>query len=136
MGELVVFPDVVAVVKAAIEARLGEVAGMSGVPVVERVPAERPARFVRLLRTGGFVVDVVIDRAMLTVEAWAPSEQASAALASAVRAVINAMPGGVHGGVAVYRVVEFSGPANSPDPVSRTPRHTWTIEVAVRGSAV
>lgn len=132
--ELIVFPDVVSVVKSALDARLAEL-GVTGVPVVEKVPAEHPARFVRLVRTGGASVWPVVDRAMITVEAWATSDKAADALAQAVRAVIKAMRGTVVAGIPVYTVVEFSGPANVPDPVSRRPRFTWTVEIGLRGSA-
>jgi hypothetical protein len=42
------------------------------------------------------------------------------------------MAGTVVGTTVIYKVTEFSGPANSPDPISATPRHTWTVEVACR----
>lgn len=136
MNELIVFPDVLHIARTGLLARLGEV-GYAGVQVVETVPPEqtRPDRFVRLMRTGGARDDLVVDRAMLTIEAWARWPVESMALAQAARAVLNAMPGTVVAGVPVYNVVEFSGPAASPDPVSGTPRHTWTVEIAVRGTA-
>lgn len=136
-NELIVMPDPVAVVRAAILDRIAEVdPAYSTVPVVEMVPATKPPRFVRIVRTGGVVVDRVVRRAMLTLEAWAPNDQQSQKLAEAVSAVLFALPGSTYLGVPVYRVVEFSGPANSPDPASRTPRHVWTVEVSLRGSAV
>lgn len=136
VNELIVMPDPVAVVREAILDRLAEVdAAYSTVPVVEMVPATKPPRFVRLVRSGGVVDDLVVRRAMLTVEAWAPSDKESQRLAEAVSAVLLAMPGSAYLGVPIYRVVEFSGPANSPDPASRTPRHTWTVEVSLRGTA-
>lgn len=137
MNELVVFPDVVDVLRTALLARLPEV-GQPAPVVVGKVPAQLPhdGRFVRILRTGGVSQDVVIDRAMVTVESWAPTDKASIDLAQAARAVVLATQGAVVSAVTVYSVVEFSGPANVPDPVSRSPRHTQTFEVCTRGSAV
>lgn len=136
-NELIVMPDPVVVLRAGVLARISEVsATYATLPVVEKVPNQRPATFVRIVRTGGVISSRVISRAMATVECWAPTDKQSGDLAEAVRAVINAMPGENYGGVAVYGVVEFSGPANSPDPQSRTPRHTWTVEVSLRGAVV
>lgn len=134
-NELIVFPDAVAVIRSGLLARLPEL-GYPSTRVVEIVPTPRPSDpFVRLMRTGGPGASLVIDRAMVTVETWAENPTDAADLAQAVRAVINAMPGTTIAGVPVYRVVEFSGPATTPDPISGTPRMSWTVEVSMRGNA-
>lgn len=133
MNELIVFADAVVVAIAALRERLPEVG--YDVPVEGRVPAPRPARFVRVVRVGGVADGLVIDDALLVVEAWAESDYESARLGQAARAVVRAMPGETIGGVTVYTVGEMSGLANLPDPASQQSRHTFTIEVSCRGSA-
>lgn len=131
---LVVMPNVVGTVRTALLAGLPAL-GYSTVPVVGKVPDPRPTTFIRLIRTGGVTNWPVIDRAMLTIEAWDERSDAFAdALAQAARAVVSDMRGGVFGGVTVYNVDEFSGPANVPDPESFTPRSRWTVEVSCRGT--
>lgn len=128
--EQIVFPDPVAALVADLS-----IPGYADVPVVGRIPNPRPSRFVRALRIGGPRRDIVADNAMLTIEAWAESDAQSALLAQATRAAVNALAGTVLGGAAVYEVTELSGPANLPDPDSSQSRHTWTVEIAMRGAA-
>lgn len=131
MIETIVFPDAVTTAIAAVAPGLP-----SGVVAYGRVPDPRPARFVRILRIGGTRRDRFTDNATLTIEAWAATDQASATLANTVRAALNAAEGSVVAGAALYTVTELSGPANLPDPVSDQSRHTWTVQIALRGSAV
>lgn len=129
MIETIVFPDAVLVACAAIQAGLP-----SGVTAYGRIPKTRPARFVRVLRLGGTRRDRFVDNATLSIEAWAGTDQASALLASVARAALNAHEGSVVGGATVYTITELSGPANLPDPLSDQSRHTWTVQVAIRGT--
>lgn len=133
-NELIVFSDPVVTTCTAIAARLPEL-GYTGIPAVGEVPDPRPERFVRVLRAGGARDGLVVDDALLLVEAWAESDYESARLAAAARAVVNAMQGSVIDGVTVYTVTELSGPTNLPDPVSAQSRHTWTVEISCRGAA-
>lgn len=130
--ELIVRPDPVAAVVAALNARLAE-AGQTGVKAYGQTPTPRPQKFVKVFRVGGPITNVVIDNAMIRLEAWGPTDQQSLALANAAAAIVNTLGDvGRVGNVGIYRVTEFSGPANSPDPASHTPRHTWTVEVKCR----
>lgn len=131
MNEMIVRPDPVAAVLIALNANLATL-GQSGVVAYAQVPTTRPAKFVKVTRIGGPVTGLVVDNAMVNLEAWATTDKQSLDLAAAASAIVNAMAGSVVGTTTVYRVTEFSGPANSPDPASSTPRHTWTVEVACR----
>lgn len=130
--ELVVFPDVVVATLAALTDRLPEL-GYTGVSAVGWIPKPRPARFVRVLRVGGVADGLVVDDALVVVEAWAGSAYESSALAQACRAVVHGMAGQVIDGVTVYTVTESGGLANLPDPESDQSRHTFTVEVSCRG---
>jgi hypothetical protein len=132
--ERILFPDAVAATMGALTAQLPGL-GFSGVPVLTRVPAARPARFVVVLRTGGPRVNLVTDAAQITLEAWAPAEAEAHDLAQAVRGIVGGLAATVTGGVTVYGVEELSGPANSPDSVSDQARYAWSMIVNVRGIA-
>lgn len=133
MTEPIEFPDAVAVV---IEYLIDELAGVGDpVDVVSRVPTDRPARFVRISRTGGPRRTRVSDAAQISVEAWGPLEEDARDLAESCRALLFAMRGTTQQGVAVYRVSELGGPALLPDPTSDSPRYVFTHQVQLRGHA-
>lgn len=130
MSEQVVFPDAVATVRAELAA------GGITVPIVSRVPADRPDSFVQIRRTGGVSRDVVIDGAFLTVDAWEVSQPAAMALAQQVRAVMHEMANTSAAGVAVYRVRELAGPSDFPDVETGSPRVRQSFQVGLRGQKV
>jgi metal-dependent amidase/aminoacylase/carboxypeptidase family protein len=132
--ERILFPDAAAAVIGALNTQLPAL-GFTSVPVRSRVPNPRPSRFVLVFRTGGPRANVVTDSAQLTIEAWAASDVDAHDLAQAARAVLIGMEGAVTGGVTVYGIDEFSGPAFLPDPESDQSRYTWTASVNVRGVA-
>lgn len=132
--ERILFPDAAATVIGALNTQLPAF-GFTAVPVRSRVPAQRPARFVRVFRTGGPRANIVTDGAQLTVEAWSTSDVEAHDLAQAARAIVGGLEGTVTGGVTVCTVDEFSGPAFLPDPTSDQSRFTWTTSVNVRGVA-
>lgn len=134
MAERILFPDAVDAVMEALTAQLLAL-GFSGVPVLTRVPAARPGRFVVALRTGGPRANLVTDAAQITLEAWAAGEAEAHDLAQAARAIVGGLAGTVTSGVTFYAVTEISGPANLPDPVSDQARYSWTMIVNVRGIA-
>lgn len=59
-------PAATAVV-AAMEAALGP-----AIPVLNVVPRERPPKYVRVHRSGGWELNVATDGPLITVECWAP----------------------------------------------------------------
>lgn len=114
--------DVEAMIVGFLGARLSE-------SVATKVPADRPASFVRVWRTGGVATSRVLDRPMITVQAWAPNTVDAGALAGRCRdALFNeytAMP-------LVRGVEEISGLYFDPDPDSGVDRYTFTVQLSVR----
>lgn len=103
------------------------------VPVHHKVPEVRPARFVTIVRGGGPRASLVVDRPTLMVEAWAETDADAEDLAQQSRALLHAMRGLTHGGTAIYRIDEFSGPATLPDPDSGQARSVFTLSLLMRG---
>lgn len=101
---------------------------------VTTIPADRPDRFVRTIRTGGYTPNGITDVARLTFECWADKKADAHADAQQVRAAILALRGVSLSGVKVHRVEEIAAPADSPDPDSSTPRYVLTHEVYLRGT--
>lgn len=132
--ERIVFPDAVAAVISALNTQLPAL-GFTGVPVRSKVPNPRPARFIAVYRTGGPRLNIVVDSAQITVEAWANSQSEAHDLAQAARAILNSLEGTSVGGTLLYGINEFSGPADLPDPESGQARYTWTSSVNTRGVA-
>lgn len=127
-GEVLVAPDVEAIAVAYLAPLVAPAT------VATRIPAQRPARFVRVLTTGGAGrSSVVLHRVSLTVEAWATDAVAASNLARLLDGLLLAWPG--QAGARVYAVQPFGSPANLPDPVSGSPRYTATYEVTVRAVA-
>jgi hypothetical protein len=102
-------------------------------PVVPRVPADRPDRFVRIIRTGGPMKNLVQDGPAADRRVLGSADEDAADLASLSRALLKAAQGQVWDGVAIGAVHEFSGPALLPDPLSNQPRYTFTMQMAMRG---
>lgn len=108
--------------------------GVTGLRCVTTIPTTRPGRFVRTIRTGGFLANGVTDVARLTFECWAEKKGDAQDDAQQVRAAVLALRGTSLSGVKVHRVEEIAAPADSPDPDSRTPRYVLTHEVHLRGT--
>lgn len=132
--ERILFPDAVAAVISALNAQLPDL-GFTGVPVRTKVPNPRPARFITVFRTGGPRLNIVVDSAQVTVEAWAADGGSAHDLAQAARAIINSLEGTSVSGTLMYGINEFSGPADLPDPESGQSRYTWSTSVNTRGVA-
>lgn len=100
------------------------------------VPNPRPERLVVVQRTGGPRRNLVTDAPTLVIEAWAPTEAEAHDISQIARALVVALAGAVIAGIAIYRVDELSGPQNLPDPLSATPRYSFTVALALRGAAL
>jgi hypothetical protein len=131
MGEVIVFPDVEAVVVDFLAEHLSA-AGVT-IPVSTRVPSPRPARFVRVMRTGGAASSIVTDAAQVTVESYGGSESSTVVLAQFTRGLLRSMPGRVSAPV-IYRVDEAGGPSNFPDPLTAQTRYSQTFVIYTRGA--
>lgn len=123
----VTFPDVAAVVISRLKTALPLLA------FHHDVPNPRPTTFIRIFRTGGPRANLVVDSAQLTVESWAPDVDTAMTNAQAVRARLNALYE-QYASPAIYRIDEFSGPQELPDPLSDSRRVTWTAAVLIRGN--
>lgn len=130
MTELVVFPDICALLAARI-------AEATGKPTGTRVPSPRPAGgFVLVRRVGGPRLNQVADNPTVTIEAWQDTDAEAHDLCQLARSVVYAMRGTTEDGHAIYRIGEFGGPADLPDPLSDQPRYTCTLTIGVRGEAL
>lgn len=128
MADVVVFPDVEALLVSYLGTALG-------VPVASRVPNPRPVQFVRVNRVGGTRRNLVTDRPMVVVEAWAATEAEAAALGELARAHVFALAQTTVGGEWVRSVTEVGGLQSFPDPVSEAPRYQFTVQINTRGRA-
>lgn len=103
--------------------------------VSTNVPNPRLEEFIRIMRTGGTVMNVVADRPQFTIECWAMNEERAYEIAALARAHIHALEGTVWDGATFYRMDEFSGPILTSDvELSDMPRYSWTFTIGVRGS--
>lgn len=134
MDELIVFPDAVDVTIEAISTALA--LPRPEVKVHAQVPNPRPPKFVIVERVGGVRRNLVVDDAMLSIEAWSSRADDALTILQFVRAVVYRMVGKYTLGVLVYRVDEVGGVQHSPDPVSNQERYIMTLQLSVRGDAV
>ena len=127
MTDLFVFPDVGDLVRQVIT-QPDAVAHL-------RIPTPRPARFYRVIRTGGVAGrNNITDQAQITVESWGTDEDDAIDLAQQARARMHQARATVVDGTPIYRVDELAGPAWQPDPDSDQPRFVQTFVVAARGA--
>lgn len=102
-----------------------------GVPVHTRVPRARPEKFVLLWRNGGPAANRVVDRPMVTMEAWAKDSVEASALLETCR---NALHNDTLRAPLVRRVTEITGPYSIPDPDTETPRYRMSVQLTVRAA--
>lgn len=134
MPELIVFPDAVALAVTALTAALAT--ARPDVEVHAQVPyPDRPNRFVTIERAGGPRRNLVVDAAMLSIEAWSDGAADAQDIAQLCRAVMHSLPGTTVSGVSIYRADEAGGPVHQPDPESGHERYTFAIQIAARGTA-
>lgn len=130
MSDLVVFPDVEALLCGWLRAQLSTVA------VGNKVPNPRPDPFVLVQRHGGIRNTVVTDAAQVGLECWAGRDYEAHDLLQQCRSLLlYRLPGQILTGHTIYRVDEFAGPSNLPDPASSMPRWVAEFQVHVRGIA-
>ena len=100
--------------------------------VVTKVPANRPASFVRIFRTGGAASNRVLDRALITVQAWHSTGAKDAFdLATVCR---NAFFNNYTSMPLVRGVEEVGGLRFDPDPDTNVDRYTFSVQLMVRAS--
>ena len=130
MSESPFFANAINLLNAFTEAETGIFTGT-------RVPSERPARFIRTTRTGGFRRDVITDVARITFECWGGTATEAEHDAQTVRDLYFRSRGTVLSNTearfTIHRVEEIAAPADNPDPDSDAARYTLTLEVHLRG---
>lgn len=125
----VVFPDVQLLVVDYLRPIL---AGLD--PVVEahvKVPKTRPSRFVTVRRSGG-IASGVLDRPLVDIFTWAPTDEEAHDLAIKVVQPYLALLPAQDGGRQVKSIGSFAGLSPAPDP-SSVPRWTFSVEIYTRG---
>lgn len=127
MAEIVVFPDVEALVVSVLNTAF-PTRGEATLKASTRVPNPRPAEFVKVLAGGGLDETKVSEAALITIEGWAKTEARAFAICELARAILRSQDGDIRG------VRGFSYPQNLPDPVSDQVRYTSTGDVRVWGT--
>lgn len=136
MNEVIIFPDAEALFIQYLNTAYISYADYTSpaLSAYSLIPASRPARFTRVLRTGGSRAGLVVDRVTFTIESWSDDAEEASEIAQLNRGLAFAID--QSGGVQWYAPQEFAGPANLPDPLSSQFRYTQSISIGVRGSAV
>lgn len=125
----VLFPDVA-------EAVATYLADVLEVDTTNVIPNPRPETFVVVQRVGGVGREVVVDDALVVVDAWSLNDGEASDLAQLARAHLLAIQNEFVGDTLIYQVVDGSAPGRLPDPLSSHSRFTATYTVTVRGSAL
>jgi hypothetical protein len=133
MTEVITFPDLEAAAKSYLTAQLS--AAGDTATVVVRIPPTRPNRMVKVNRTGGSRVGLVLEDAQITVECWDTRADRAHDLAQLVRGLLWVMPDR-YPAITTYRVQELGGLVNLPDPDTANPRYTFTVLITTRGTAL
>ena len=121
--ETLIYPDA----KAAVVAYLRP---LVIVPVVSRVPRDRPSGFVRVLNAGGSGrVDPVLEEVALTVESWDNDESTAERRAQIIRDHLRRAY--TMGGHPVYGYSEMGAPVDLPDESGQW-RYTFTFSMRMR----
>ena len=137
MSELILFPDVEQEACDHLTAAFAATTEFRGVTATGKVPTKRPSRFVRIRRTGGQQLGVIVDQPTIVVEGYASTDTGASRLCSyAVALLVQAGRDRRLGAAAVVSpgVVVPGAPQNLPDPVTDQARYTATVTVALRGS--
>jgi len=136
--EVIVFPDVEDGIRVFLAAAFAARTGYTTVKAsCGTKPATLPAEFVHITRTGG-PAELILDRAQITLEAYAKTGARAVAIVNLARGLLHAASReGAMGALTVYSVADFGGPYSDPDPNAPTfTRYSATLQVTVRGSAV
>lgn len=126
---LVVFDDLEKWATDYLRALLADL-GEAGVFVSNSLPATLADRMVIVRRDGGPRLDVVRERARLSVRVWALTKKDTHDLAALVRAGLEASADGRP----VHRVSNLSGPSNVPLEHER-PSILMSFDLITRGTA-
>ena len=104
----------------------------AGIPAYQVIPEKPPARFVRIERVGGSLVNSVTDQALISIHCYASDPGVAGDLANQVRSLaFNRWRGRWVGDVLVRHWREISGPVFYPDPSTSNYRYQMTGEAFV-----
>jgi hypothetical protein len=118
------FPDVEKMVIGFLQSRVT-------VPIRTTVPKTRPTKFLRIYANGGAAQNRIVERALITVDAWASDSVEAHDLAQVAR---HAFLNEATGMPLVRRVEEQTRPYSTPDPDSGTPIYRFSVMLTVRAS--
>ena len=131
--EIILFPDVEALLVSGFNAYAPTVAEIEDVRSSTKKPRTLPDEFVIFRRVGGATQNLVVDQPLVAYEAYAGTEPRAERIAQHVRAWMRAID--TINGVQFYGPVSPSGPVNLPDPDTNKPRYTGVATVRTRGAA-
>ncbi len=125
-------PDVVGLARTYLAGQLLTAGpGATPIPVVTRVPRDRPDEWVQIRRIGGTTA-TVRDVARLDVIAWAATEPRATEIGLLARTAIWKLAGKATLGPMCYRVAEFMGPRQLDDDATGTPQLWFTVDLHIR----
>lgn len=96
-----------------------------GFPLYHSIPADRPAEFGVVERTGGDTTNYVVERALLSVQLFAESRADAVALADAMKEALLEMPENESNVFGVDILSDYK----SNDLQARIPSHTVNCQV-------
>lgn len=99
------------------------------VPVFITPPKEVPGTYVRVVRLGGSMRNIVTDSALIGVNCYSQERHVAARLANDVRAILRDSQGTVAHGAGIRFWREVSGPVNFPQPDVDRVRYQLTGEL-------
>lgn len=127
---MLTFPDVEGLVIAYLKPHF------DGWRIATRIPADVPALFLHVRRTGGPVLNRIVDQPQITFTAWGEMGD-TVAPSEAINLVRTLMLSASKsdGGIPSARVVaEISGPYVDDDPETGRPRYSYTNTMRVRAT--
>lgn len=141
MTEVIVFPDAEAIIAAYLNQQYA-LRSITNTSAGTKAPLSNSTvagkKFTRVTRTGGSVVDRVIDRVQITLDSYGATETEAFELARLNRGLMYAIDRVTVAATTYqfYEPQEFAGPGNLPDPDTGQERYTETFSVGVRGTAL
>lgn len=99
------------------------------VPVFITPPREVPDTYVRVVRLGGNMRNIVTDSALIGVNCYSRERNIAARLANDIRAILRDSQGTVSNDAGIRFWREVSGPVNFPQPDVDRVRYQFTGEL-------
>ena len=129
--ERVEYPSAEVALIAYLPGALNDAFGLTDVDAGLERKQDSAELYVRVSRTGGVVINLAIDKPIITFECWAPTWIEAHDLAYATRAVVQQLYGTSIGPANVSWSSEVGGPVEFPHPSIDTPRYQHSQELTV-----